>query len=96
MKILNYDFFRIQNTIRSQKSPTVRTSSSITFLSRTIAVKKRRLIVPPISGRKIRKKNQDQGLENKIRTINPKRKLKLKGENYTREYRVYRDEDYGK
>ncbi|KAK6587627.1 hypothetical protein RS030_81372 [Cryptosporidium xiaoi] len=83
----------MKNTIKTQKSSTIRTSSSITFLSKTIAVKKRRLI-PQING-STRKKVQNKNLNSVVNKIKPKRKLKLRGDNYSKEYYVYRDEDYG-
>ncbi|KAH8740418.1 hypothetical protein FG386_002930 [Cryptosporidium ryanae] len=79
----------------TKKSPSVRTSSSVTFLSKAIAFKKRRLIVPQINARVTRKKIQNKYIENQVNTIKPKRKLKLRGDNYSKEYYVYRDEDYG-
>ncbi|OII74694.1 uncharacterized protein cubi_00247 [Cryptosporidium ubiquitum] len=81
---------------KTQKSPTIRTSSSITFLSKNIGIKKRKLIVPPIIyGRRSRSDNKNKSIKHDKITSKPKRMMKLKGNNYVKEYFVYRDEDYG-
>ncbi|POM82153.1 hypothetical protein CmeUKMEL1_00970 [Cryptosporidium meleagridis] len=81
---------------KTQKSPTIKTSSSITFLSKNIGIKKRKLILPPIIyGRRLRNENNNKSIKNNLITSQPKRKMKLKGDNCVKEYFVYRDEDYG-
>ncbi|KAL5370494.1 hypothetical protein CPHLJ_1g2520 [Cryptosporidium parvum] len=81
---------------KTQNSPTIKTSSSITFLSKNIGIKKRKLILPPIIyGRRLRSENNNKLIKNNIITSQPKRKMKLKGDNCVKEYFVYRDEDYG-
>ncbi|KAJ1605857.1 hypothetical protein OIY81_1340 [Cryptosporidium canis] len=84
------------NASNVKKSPTIKTSSSITFLSKTVGIKKRKLIVPPIIyGKRLRSEHNKLKIQDSIPS-KPKRRLKLKGNDYVKEYSVYRDEDYGK
>ncbi|KAF7456157.1 hypothetical protein HWI79_3317 [Cryptosporidium felis] len=81
---------------KTQKSPSNKTSSSITFLSKNIGIKKRKLIVPPIvHGRRLKNENKGNVLNQNKLPLKPKRKLKLKGNDKIEEYCVFRDEDYG-
>lgn len=50
---------------------------------------------PIIYGKRLRSENNKSKTQDSIPS-KPKRKLKLKGDNYVKEYCVYRDEDYGK
>ncbi|KAJ1610922.1 hypothetical protein OJ253_1013 [Cryptosporidium canis] len=83
------------NASNVKKSPTIKTSSSITFLSKNVGIKKRKLIVPPIIyGKRLRSEHNKLKIQDSIQS-KPKRRLKLKGNDYVKEYSVYRDEDYG-
>ena len=76
----------------------VNTSSSATYLSKSLALKKRRLIVPPVARARRCKNNtlsKDESL-GPFDLVSPKRKLKLRDGDIFREYPVFRDEDLGK
>ncbi|KAL7069478.1 hypothetical protein ACR3K2_00760 [Cryptosporidium serpentis] len=81
----------------SQKSVSINTSSSATYLSKSLALKKRKLIVPPV----VRARRCKNSISNKYESpglfdlVSPKRKLKLRDGDISREYPVFRDEDLG-